>query len=49
MPESDPLASFAGSPASGLLRRLATTAGKGPLAGEAAWHSAHSALNPYLL
>jgi len=34
---SDPLASFSGSPASGLLRRPAPTAGKDPLAGEAPW------------
>jgi hypothetical protein len=34
---SAPLASFAGSPASGLLRRPAPTAGTDPLAGEAPW------------
>jgi hypothetical protein len=49
---SDPLASSAGSPASGLLHRPAPTAGKGLLAGEAPWPLCAlcvSAVNPYIL
>jgi len=49
---SAPLASFAESPASGLLRRSAAMAGKGPLAGEAPWLLCAPcifAVNPYIL
>jgi hypothetical protein len=45
----DPLASFARSPASGLLRRPAPTAGQVPLAGEAPWPLYVSAVNSYIL
>jgi hypothetical protein len=45
---SAPLASFAGSPASGLLRRPAATAGQGLLVGEAPWPLCVSALNSYI-
>ncbi|QQO56969.1 MAG: DUF2169 domain-containing protein [Thiohalocapsa sp. PB-PSB1] len=46
------LASFAGSPASGLLRLAASMDGEGPLAGEAPWPLCAlcvSAVNPYIL
>jgi hypothetical protein len=48
-PASAPLASFAGSPASGLLRRPAPTAGRDPPAGEAPWPLCVSAVDPYIL